>query len=257
VTAPRTALIRFEASLVEEAVLIRIDKAPTTQQREFRRRRDAIYEHGDPEEREARFEAFHGECFTRLGLDRPLREALQERPSVLPAVTECRVLRASTPRMEMADLVERDAAGTERILVIRLGPASLVDGGLLAWLRRELLHVADMLDPRFGYLPSLSRSLDEPPDNLLRDRYRVVWDVTVAGRLLRQGLDGASSRERARREFERVFSWLGDEAGGAFDGWFEEPAPTHDAIVRFIKASRALAPRVEAFAPTPRTSTAR
>lgn len=55
-------------------------------------------------------------------------------------------------------------------LVVRLRPQSLLDqGALRTLLRRELLHVADMLDPAFGYLKELP-SVDTDPAvlNLLR-----------------------------------------------------------------------------------------
>lgn len=230
-------MIRYDAALVEEAVLIRLGHSPPEVQREFHDRRAALYGHGDAEEREARFEAFHGEWFLRLGLDRPLHEALRGRPRVLRQVAECHVLRARSHRSELADLAEPDRGPAERILLVRLRAASLADSGrLLAWLRHELLHVSDMLDPHYGYLPHLPRAEQGPVlDGLLRERYRVVWDVTVAGRLLREGLEAPSTRDRARSEFQRTFSHLGPQLEAAFCGWFEEPAPTHSAIMDFIR----------------------
>jgi hypothetical protein len=100
-----------------------------------------------------------------------------------------------------------DAAPT---IVVRLRPQSLLDPeGLRTLLRRELLHVADMLDPAFGYLkelPSVER--DPAVVNLLRERYRVLWDATIDGRLCREGLLGTRARAVGLSEFARAFPML-------------------------------------------------
>jgi DNA-binding LacI/PurR family transcriptional regulator len=45
-----------------------------------------------------------------------------------------------------------------------------------------LLHIADMVDPAFGYQPAVPE-VDGGPTyaRLLQDRYRALWDVSVAG----------------------------------------------------------------------------
>lgn len=236
------AAIRYDAALVEEAVFIAVARSSAGARIEFHARRSLLYEHGDAEEREARFEAFAAEWFTRLGLDRPLHEALRERPRVLPQVAEVRVVRARSHREELADLASPgfDAGRSAPLLLVRLTPASLADDTqLLRWLRGELLHVSDMLDPAYGYRPDLPAAEQGVVlDKLLRERYRVVWDVTVAGRLVRENLEEASLRERARAEFARAFSNLGVQRDAAFDRWFREAAPSHAAIAEFVRDPR-------------------
>jgi hypothetical protein len=231
------ALIRYDARLVEEAVLQAVRGLPQPEQNRFHSRREGLYLHEDPDEREAGFEALHGEWFVCLGLDRPLHRALAERPVVMSGVSECRVSPARSRHEEMADLLGREAAGVQPVLAVRLLPASLQDKeALLGLLRHEILHVADMLDPAFGYARHLPDSEEGPSyDNILRDRYRAVWATTIDGRLLGQGLCPETVREKRRRDFARSFGPLGDRADAGFESWFTKPHPTHAAIVKYIQ----------------------
>jgi len=205
----------------------------------FRTERDRIYEVDEPDERELRFEELHGRFFLQFGLDRPLHEVLAERCELLLRTRGCRVLPAISRREEMADVradlgAPVDAAPT---IVVRLRPQSLLDGeALRSLLRRELLHVADMLDPAFGYLKELpSVETDPAALNLLRERYRVLWDASIDGRLCREGLLGTRARAARLSEFARAFPMLREETQAAFAPWFDGPRPSHAAIVAFIQ----------------------
>lgn len=230
-------MIRYDARLVEEVVLQAVQGLPKPERGPFRDRRDGLYVHPDPDEREAGFEALHGEWFVGLGLDRPLHRALAERPTVMGGASECRVTTARSRREEGADLLGREAAGAAPVLVVRLRPESFQDREtLLVLLRGEILHVADMLDPDFGYEKRLPDSEEGPSyDNILRDRYRAVWATSIDGRLLRQGLCPATVREKRRKDFARAFGPLGDAADAGFELWFDEPHPTHAAMVSYVK----------------------
>lgn len=232
------ALIRYDARLVEEAVQLAVRGLAREDEKRFHSRREALYDHPDPDEREAGFEALHGEWFVCLGLDRPLHRALSERPGVRSGVSECRVTRAHSRQEEMADLLGREAAGLPPVLVVRLRSESFQDEeALLRLLRHEILHVADMLDPAFGYQKELPASEEGPSyDNILRDRYRAVWSATVDGRLVGQGLIGETMRRKRRKDFARSFGMLGDQVDAAFQSWFQEPHPTHAAIVSYIQS---------------------
>ena len=113
------------------------------------------------------------------------------------------------------------------------------------------MHVADMLDPSFGYERALPASDDGPSrDNIQRDRYRVLWDVTIDGRLACAGghprgvrtshvapADHGDPTPDARwQEFAATFSMLGDDCRRAFDAWFDNGHPTHAALAAFAVA---------------------
>jgi hypothetical protein len=119
--------------------------------------------------------------------------------------------------------------------VLRLRPESLLDEhGLHALLRHELMHVADMLDPAFGYERALPPSDGGPSaDNILRDRYRVVWDATIDGRLARAGFGSPATRDARAREFAAAFSMLGERCASAFEEWWDAEHPLHPEMVAF------------------------
>src|SRR5437867_12451725 len=94
-----------------------------------------------------------------------------------------------------------------------------------------------MLEPAFGSDRTLRPSDDGPSrDTILRDRYRVLWDVTIDGRLARRGLGGVGARETRQQEFAKTFAMLGDEGPRVFDDWFDRIEPTHAALVAFAQA---------------------
>lgn len=241
--------IAYDASLVEETVLLAESRLGAAEDVMFRAERNRIYAAEDPDEREARFEELHGRVFLRLGLDRRLHDALGERPQLLRRARGCRVLPALSRREEMADLRAEVGAAADRrpTLVVRLRPQSLLDpASLRPWLRRELLHVADMLDPAFGYVRELpSVETDPALLSLLRERYRVIWDATVDGRLCGEGLLESRARSVRLAEFTRAFPMLAERTETAFASWFDGPRPSHGAIVAFIQEPRTapLAPR--------------
>lgn len=232
----------YDAGLVEESVLLAESGLPPAEAAAFRAERDRIYEVDEPDEREARFEALHGRFFLRLGLDRPLQEALAERRALLVRSRGCRVLRAVSRTEEAADVrreLDADPAAAPTI-VIHLRPQSLLDPAALhTLLRRELLHVADMLDPAFGYVRELPGADPDPAaSHLLRDRYRVVWDASIDGRLSREGFLGPEARADRRRDFTRAFRMLRERAEAAFARWFDGPLPTHATILAFVREPR-------------------
>lgn len=230
----------YAADLLEETVLLAQRTLAGFAAREFRRRRDRVYDIQDPDEREARFRTFHREWFARLGLGRVLEQALERCEAISGRVTACRVLRAVARDEECADLLDLVDGGRTGglVLVLCLRPLTLAHpAALQALLDHELMHVADMLDPAFGYERSLRHSTDEPsPHNLLRTRYRVLWDTTIDGRLAREGRGSDAAREARRREFVGTFRMLGARAGAAFDRWFAEAQPTHALILAFAEA---------------------
>lgn len=236
--------IDYDAGLVEAAVLLAERGLARADAVRFRAQRDRIYESGEGDEREARFEELHGRFFVQLGLDRPLHVALADHPGMLRRVGGCRALRAIARHDEGADLVDDLAPDLDPgrrlpVLVLRLRPESLVDPVRLGpFLRRELRHVADMLDPGFGYERELPTNDHDPARaNRLRERYRAVWAVSVDGRLGDRG--GLPRQALAVRcsEFARLFPALGTGVEGAIEYWLGEPRPSHRAILDFIRVA--------------------
>jgi hypothetical protein len=232
--------------LVEEAVraALRAERGhgydPDTLLGAFERAREALYAIEPPEAREAAFDRLHQEWFRRLGLDAPLRLALAEQEAALAPVSRCVALPVAGDRDLTVELFV--AAGGGRSIAIALRPETLADRDrLLALLRRELLHVADMLDPDFGYEPRLPPQPAGPAqDRLLQERYRVLWDCSVDGRLAATGRLDPAARAARLAEFRRHFAWLGEEeAGRRFAQAFDGPRPQHVDLVALAAAARA------------------
>ncbi len=225
--------VEYEPRLVEEAVLLAVARG--NDEPEFRAGRDRCYEIADPEEREWEFRAFHAVWFERLGLDRPIRRALLEEPLVARETRACIVAMARMRKAEGADLFVAPPEVGGRSVGIRLRPERFTDAdGLLQFLRHELLHIADMLDPRFRYtrdLPGLES--DAAYARLIKDRYRVLWDVCVDGRLARRGVAQAGIRGARLADFVRAFPMLGDQTEEFFERFFEATSPTHPELAAF------------------------
>jgi hypothetical protein len=232
--------VSFQPELVEEVVLLRT--AGHVGEDEFRRERDRLYELSE-DERDEGFAALHLSWFERLGCADPVLAAIAELPLLGRHCGRCVVTRASRARDEGADLlVAPEASGADsRSVSIRLRPRTFDDPPtLLDFLRGELLHVADMLDPEFGYHPELPEADGGPShERLLRERYRVLWDVTVAGRLERRGIGGPQARAQSLRLFSTAFPMLGASADDAFRRFFDDRQPAHGKILAFAVAPRA------------------
>ncbi len=221
----------FDPRLIEAAVLAAVTGRPG--EREFHAERDGLYQIAEPEPREAAFGTLHARWFERLAMDRPFRETLAERPEIAARCGRWLVTRAGGSRDEAADLLVAPSAPPT--LLVRVTPETLAAGerlGLL--LRRELLHVADMLDPRFGYRPALPEGVaGGARESVVRGNYRILWDAYVDARLARLGLVPAGARTARLSEFVTAFPHLGAGAAAAFERFFGTPELTHAEILAF------------------------
>ncbi len=224
----------FDPRLVEAAVLAAT--RGQTVEGEFRAERDRLYEIAEPEPREAAFEAFHARWFLHLGLARPFQRALAEQPGIAAGCGRWLVAQARGRREEAADLlVGSDVRPT---LLARVTPETVAaPERLRLLLRRELLHVADMLAPEFGYEPTLPPGVaGGARERVVRDNYRVLWKAWVDGRLVRRGVLLATARGERLADFARAFPHLGAGAEAAFDRFFGAHQLTHAALVAFAAA---------------------
>lgn len=229
--------IEYEPRLVEETALCALRGC--AEESEFRRKRDRLYEIADFGEREAAFRAFHAAWFERLGLGREINEVVQERPSVAASTARCLVAYASSAREEGAELFVSPGSGADeaprRAVLIWLRPETLTFSDQLRFLlRHELTHIADMLDPRFGYEPRIPVSEAGPArEPLLQERYRVLWDAFIDGRLARLGWAPAGIRAERLHDFTRAFPMLRERTREVFDRFFEGTSLTHADLVAF------------------------
>jgi hypothetical protein len=228
--------LEYAPDLLEAVLLHVLQSHPEVHA--FRQHRDPLYEIPDPEAREASFNALHTTWFTRLALGQVIDHALRDFPLLLQQTLGCTVMRARAARDEGAELFVAPATpvpGERCWVVLRLRPERFAAVAvLLECLRRELLHITDMLDPAFGYHPTLPCADAGPMyEHLLRDRYRVLWDSSIDGRLVRRGWATPACRTLRLQEFCQMFPMLGPQTAAAFAHFFHNNAVTHAELVRF------------------------
>ncbi len=184
--------------------------------RDYRGRVDAIYDlSADDEGRDIAFRDVHAGFFERLGFDQAIRGYLEEFPLLRRELDRITFLKAPSRREEGADLFVRlDEGGGglhHRTAVLHLRAETFLDTDKLPiLLRRELYHVSDMVEPAFGYEPDLGDIGESiAQENLIRDRYRVLWNLYIDARLARAGRAPAVILRQPQSVLERAFDSLG------------------------------------------------
>ena len=235
-------LVRYEPRFIEEAIFLALRGHPEAGK--FHEERNRLYEMADPEEREHSFQDLHRAWFPRLGLANAIEKALEEQPLLTSNLATCLVACAPGKRQEGADLLVRNEEGLNdkerRTVRILIRPESLLDPlVLLTFLRRELFHISDMLDPQFAYKPELPAAEAGPThDRMLLDRYCALWDTTIEGRMVRRGWAAESIRAQRFNEFARAFPMFGEESAQMFTRFFDQNSHTHSELVAIAREPR-------------------
>jgi hypothetical protein len=168
--------IAFDPPTVEEIVRHEMERRPAGEplRGEYRLRLDETYGlQGFPRARAA--QAVHLEFFRRLGWEGFFVEALRV---LLPRVAATGVIRA--------DRDEGCYVDSQRRLQVRLRRSRFEDRAALArWMRHEVVHASDMLDPDFGYR---EEDVGEPT----RKRYGALWCASIEERLKGTGAESVT-----------------------------------------------------------------
>ena len=213
--------------------------------REYHVAADPLY-HRRPEARNTAFQGLHEQFFHTLGFPELLRTQLHEFPSIESQASEVVVALAAGSHEEGADLSLEEANGNgqpAKRVGIRLMADRFLDlPTLRRYLRHELLHVADLLDPNFGYEGEVRLAIASPAEeNIIRNRYRLLWCLSIDARLECAGGEPLADRETRRREFDagyRKFSPTVREA--IFERlWRSEPL-SHGLLLQMATGSEGL-----------------
>ncbi|MFQ6113068.1 MAG: hypothetical protein ACE5NG_03140, partial [bacterium] len=227
--------------LVEEAVLRAVVRHK--EESEFRKERDKLYEWPNDEAREEAFQVLHQRWFARLRLNAPLQEVFACWPILKKSNHKCLLIKARSKKEISAELhvapgvsvqTERD----RRTIIIQVTPGILCQPKqLLSLLRHEMLHIADMLDPEFGYEPYFPRSAMGPTyDHFLQERYRILWDITIDGRLCQKGWVPPLVREKYWAIFQDAFRGSREALETVFGHFFDKSFHTHQELLSFAQA---------------------
>jgi hypothetical protein len=236
-------VVRYDPKLIEETVFHA--QRDSWMARGLDERRSRIYEVADSDEREQLFDDLYRSWFVRLGLGKVVDQTLQEQPIISTHVGTCYVVCATQAKEEGAELFVAPDRGLDenqrRTLRILIRPGSLLKQETgITFLRHELFHIADMLDPAFAYEPALPKTDGGPTyDTLITNRYRVLWNVTICGRMMRRGWISESVRDEQLRVFRYTFFMPEEKSRELFSRFFDDERPTHPELATFAFDPRA------------------
>jgi hypothetical protein len=165
----------------------------------------------DPDDRAAAFARVHANWFREWGLASILGSAAGRFAVLRQALTALAFRKARGRNDEEAELY-RDAEGQCRGIVALRSERFSDDLVLTPLLHHELAHLADMVDERFGYSPDLAPlGQTVSQQRLTRERYRVLWDLSIDGRLTQRGLATVAGAAQRRQELDRGFAFLPED----------------------------------------------
>ena len=248
--------LRYDDDLLEAAAIVctsgRRRGIPSLRIARFHRERERLYSILDPDERNAAFFKLHLEWFREWGLERALTDVAAEFPLLNMELNRMAFRKARNQSEEGAELyVQRgtDASVAQspavepkgetarrpiRNAVVALRPERFEeDQSVACFLRHEFTHLHDMVNPAFGYQPELNT--DNPGrQRIARERYRMLWDITIDGRLCRSGHTPRTSRAEHEAAFSRGYAfWHGQKQREAFDELWNAQSPSHERLAHW------------------------
>ena len=185
-----TIQIKWEQALIEESVFLVIKLAEETGETALAARfHDGInhvYDQFTGETRESALGKFYEDSFHQLGLAAIFENVVREFPLIVRARIPISVRRVWDRKLEGAELYVRDE---DKMVLVGIQTVRLLDRKLLtSFLRHELMHVSDMLDPVFQYQPdSKLGGINRIEDDLIRRRFQLLWNLYVSIRILKMG----------------------------------------------------------------------
>jgi hypothetical protein len=221
---------------------------PAAQIARFHREREKVYSVLDPDERNAAFFKLYVDWFREWGLEKLLIDLLNQFPRLRGALTTLAFRKARSKSEEGAELyVNRETCADLQPALDRVEACSTLRHGVIAlrperfkckddlagFLRHELTHLHDMVDPAFGYSPEIGSSgFNTAQQRLTRERYRLLWDITIDGRLTQQGRLQDGAREKHEVNFHRAYSfWPEEKRRAVFEELWANPAPHHTRLL--------------------------
>lgn len=248
--------LRYDEDFIEAAAFLctsgRRHGVPALQIARFHRERERLYAILDPDERSTAFYKLHLDWFREWGLETLLSDVLKEFPLLLDKVSLLAVRKTRSAHDDGAELYVNETGRRSAVLALR--PESFErDAALRDYVRHEFTHLHDMLDPDFGYAPTLALpGLNAAQQRLARERYRLLWDIAIDGRLAASGHNPMTAREQHAASFARGYSfWPLERQTEAFDSLWRTTSPRHADFLALIADPRGLR---EAHRPTPGAS---
>jgi hypothetical protein len=233
----------FDEDLVEAVVFLcargRRPGAPPLLVRRFHAERERLYSILDPDERNAAFFTLHLAWFREWGVERFLQDVVHAFPLLADSLQALAFRKARSKSEEGAELYVNPDGQRHGLLALRPEQFERSEP-LMRFLHHELQHLTDMVDPSFGYSPDLSLSGQTvSQQRLVRQRYRLLWDVTIDSRLTRSGRATTGTRQQRWVEFDSAFSFLAEpNRAETFDALWSGANPRHAGLLALASDPR-------------------
>ncbi|MBI1870311.1 MAG: hypothetical protein HYS07_03855 [Chlamydiae bacterium] len=244
--------LKFEPSFIEEAVFIGIRSLEKRGDQpivdSFHLQRIQIYEHFQGLEREKKFHSFFEEFFSKLGL-RFIFENV---------ISEFHLLNDSSMLLFVKTVWNRKGEGAQlyvdgNLKTVLLGLRIVGLENLLffeSFLRHELFHISDMLDPSFQYSTDADLGgFCEVENDLARDRFRLLWNIYITKRIIGAGHFSHITPDELRASFNKAFSsWSDGKQENVFQNLFSSRSLTQGELIQVAKEAESGKPgRRESF----------
>jgi len=239
--------IRFQPALLQEVIDSFVEKTERegdpTYYKEFHQYADPIYERFSLDDREAEFKKLYQYLFGIWGFSDIVRDAFDELPALKEKIGIVLIKGVLKEDQEGVDIlrkwgsVEHDLAKQfeEKGLKgvgIKLIPRRFYDPALTRYCRHELMHIADMLGPEFGYDPDTKVGQNPGEETLILQRYRVLWCLNIDSRLLAAGKESMLSKEDRFKEFRSWYRKIPPtQLKSVFEGLWQADTMTHSELV--------------------------
>src|SRR3989338_1153374 len=201
--------INFDLTFIEEAVFLSMrTKQGDKPYRDFCNEKEKIYQKDvSGDERDKAFKLLYDRYFCSLGLEDFFKNICKDFPLLSQPEIRVVVKRVWNRKHEEAELYVQPHQKTVYlgILVRRVLDLTFLE----SFLRHELVRISDMLAQDFQYSPHPDLGgKNEIENNLIRERFRLLWDFYIDARLKRRGFPTSKPYEKQKEEFERRFFFL-------------------------------------------------
>lgn len=237
--------LRYDEDFIEAAVFLcasgRRKGVPSLQIARFHREREQLYGILVPDARNIAFFKLHLEWFREWGMEQPLTDLIKAFPLVREQLGVLAVRKTTGKNDEGVELYVNEASQRTGVLALRL--ERLMDEAMLRdYLRHEFTHLHDMLNPSFGYSPVLALpNLNAAQKRIARERYSLLWDITIDGRLSAAGHKPMVSLEQHTTAFAHSYSfWPEQKQAEAFQLLWQTRTPRHADFLALIADPRGL-----------------
>ncbi len=212
---------------------------------------ESIYQIRPVEQRAARFRELYKRWFYLGQFNALVADAFVELPEITRNTSVVTVTRAVSSAEERADLSSHTGSAVtaqhrKHWIGIRVMPARfLAEENLRPWLRHELWHVRDMLDPVFAYrrdeLSQAAGNAERLPERVVQDRYSLFWALSIDVRIERAGLKTLRSPVERRARLAQAFRNISpDVIDSAIETLGHTRGLTHPELLELARHPRQL-----------------